>query len=354
LQRETVATVAQIDDFDDIVDVRSPSEYAEDHVPGAINCPVLNDEERSRVGALYTQVSPFQAKKLGAALVSRNIARHMEECFASRERGWRPLVYCWRGGQRSGALAHVLRQIGWQAATLAGGYRSFRREVLAQLEQLPARFQFRVVCGPTGSAKSRLLQALAREGAQVLDLEALARHRGSVLGDLPGDPQPSQRFFDSLLWDALRCFDPARPVFAESESRRIGVLQLPNALMEGLRGGECLLVDAPFAERVRFLKDEYRHFLEDPGPLKEKLCALKELYGRETLGRWLALADARDWDALVPDLLANHYDPAYRRSTTRNFRRYDSGQPVRLDLLDDASLQRAAAQMALAAELVEE
>jgi tRNA 2-selenouridine synthase len=353
LKPENVVTVAQIDDFDEIVDVRSPAEFADDHVPGAINCPVLDNEERARVGTLYTQVSPFQARKLGAALASRNIARHIEERFGARERDWRMLVYCWRGGQRSGALAHVLREIGWQVATLEGGYRRYRRTVIEQLEQLPLGLSFKVVCGPTGSAKSRLLQALSREGAQVLDLEGLARHRGSVLGDLPGSPQPSQRLFESLVWDELRRFDPARPVFAESESRRIGGVQLTNALLERLRGAQCLLIDAPPAERVRLLKEEYRHFLHDPGPLKERLESLKELYGRQTIARWLALADARDWDALVPDLLATHYDPAYRRSTVRNFQRYASAQPVRLDRLDEGSLQRTAAQLAGAADLVE-
>ena len=161
LQRSHTVTVAQLDAFDEVIDVRSPSEFALDHVPGAANCPVLDDEERARVGTLYKQVSPFDARKLGAALVSKNIARHLEEHFRGRDRGWRPLVYCWRGGKRSGAMAHVLREIGWDAATLEGGYRSYRREVMAQLEKLPARFRFRVVCGATGSGKSRLLEALA-------------------------------------------------------------------------------------------------------------------------------------------------------------------------------------------------
>ena len=354
MKHENAVTVAHIDDFDEIIDVRSPAEYALDHVPGAVSCPVLDDEERLRVGTIYTQVSPFQAKKLGAALVSRNIARHIEERFTSREREWRPLVYCWRGGQRSGALVHVLCQIGWHAATLQGGYRSYRREVLAQLEQLPQRMRFKVVCGPTGSAKSALLQALARQGAQVLDLEALARHRGSVLGDLPGDPQPSQRLFDSQVWDRLRRFDPARTVFVESESRKIGVLQVNSGVLEALRSGECLVIEAPIDERVRFLKQEYRHFLEDPEPLKERLACLRDLYGRETIEHWSALADSHDWDSLVPDLLRNHYDPAYRRSTVRNFRHYDAAQPVRLERLYPGHLEEAALSLLELRDLVEE
>jgi tRNA 2-selenouridine synthase len=173
-KRSIAVTVSQLDAFDEVIDVRSPAEFALDHVPHAVNCPVLDDAERAKVGTLYAQVSPFDAKKLGAALVSKNIARHIEERFRGKEKGWRPLVYCWRGGQRSGAMAHVLRQIGWDAATLQGGYRAYRREVLVHLDTLPARFDFRVVCGATGSGKSRLLEALAAQGAQVLDLEHLA------------------------------------------------------------------------------------------------------------------------------------------------------------------------------------
>jgi tRNA 2-selenouridine synthase len=282
---------------------------------------------------------------VGAALASRNIARHIEERFISRERNWKPLVYCWRGGQRSGALAHVLRQIGWPAATLQGGYRSYRREVLAQIGPLAAPLEFRVVCGVTGSGKSRLLEALERNGAQVLDLERLARHRGSVLGDLPGDPQPSQKMFDSLVWDRLRSFDASRPVFVESESRKIGLVQVHGELLERMREGRCIVVEACVAERVRFLKREYDHFLEDPEPLKAKLRCLKDLYGREVIDRWLALADARDWDTLVPDLLQNHYDPAYLRSTLKNFKRYDDAEAVRLERLDDAALGEAAAAL---------
>src|SRR5262252_8185785 len=206
-----VVGVDSIDDFDEIVDVRSPAEFALDHVPGAISCPVLDDEERARVGTLYAS-SPFDAKKLGAALVSKNIARHIESRFRDRDREWRPLVYCWRGGKRSAALAHVLREIGWQASTLDGGYRAYRRAVVSELAELPSRYEFEVICGATGSGKSRLLEALAARGAQVLDLEAVARHRGSVLGDMPGAPQPSQKMFDSVVRDRLRRLDPQRPV----------------------------------------------------------------------------------------------------------------------------------------------
>jgi tRNA 2-selenouridine synthase len=340
-----VVTVAQLAGFDEIIDVRSPSEFAEDHVPGAINCPVLDDAERAVIGTMYKQVSPFDAKKRGAALVAKNIARHIEGTFAVHGRDWRPLVYCWRGGKRSGAMAHILSEIGWHAAQLEGGYRAYRRGVLAQLAELPQKLRYRVVCGATGSAKSRLLEALAQAGAQVLDLESLARHRGSVLGNLPETAQPAQKMFDSLVWDALRKFDPAKEVYVEAESKKIGQLQVPDMLLARMRESPCVLIEAPLAERVAFLMQEYGHFLGDPQDLKTKLDCLAGLHSKETLARWTNLLERRQWDALVADLLANHYDPAYRRATLKNFGQLANAlvlQPAKLDL---ESLEQLAAQL---------
>lgn len=334
LKHDNVVTIARMGEFDEIIDVRSESEYAHDHVPGAGSHPVLNDEERARVGTLYKQVSPFDARKLGAALVARNIARHIEGSFADRPRNWHPLVYCWRGGQRSGAMAHVLRDIGWRVATLEGGYQSFRREVLAQLEILPGSFTFQVICGATGSGKSRFLQALAAQGAQVLDLEQLARHRGSVLGSLPGEAQPGQKWFESQVWDTLRKFDPARPVWIESESRKIGSIQVPTRLLECMRASSCMRIEPPIEERVRFLIDEYAHMLTEPAALKGRLNQLSALQSREVIERWMGLIDARAWEVLVRDLLENHYDPLYQRSMGKSYPTLDSSPvlcPRRLD-----------------------
>jgi tRNA 2-selenouridine synthase len=344
-KRSDAATVAQLDTFDEIIDVRSPAEFALDHVPQAVNCPVLDDSERARVGTLYKQVSSFDAKKIGAALVSKNIARHIDEHFRSRGRSWRPLVYCWRGGQRSAAMAHVLRQVGWDAATLAGGYRAYRREVITQLENTPQGFRFRVVCGATGSGKSRVLAALAAQGAQVLDLEHLARHRGSLLGELPGDPQPSQKMFDSLVWSALKRLDPARAVFVEAESKKIGQLQLPSTLLERMREGECLRLEVPVAERVRFLIEEYRHFLADPAALKERLACLTSRHGHAVIGRWLAQTDSGAWDTLVADLILTHYDPSYLRAAAQNYLHYDSASRFSIERLDESGITRAAAEL---------
>jgi tRNA 2-selenouridine synthase len=345
VKRDNVATVAQIDQFDEIVDVRSPAEFSLDRIPGAVNCPVLDDEQRARIGTLYKQVSPFEARKQGAALVARAIAAHIEGAFLLRGAAWRPLIYCWRGGMRSGAMAHVLRDVGWRVATLEGGYQGYRREVLAQLETLPRRLQFRVVCGPTGSGKSSLLMALACAGAQALDLEGLACHRGSVLGGLPGVPQPSQKWFDSQLWNALRKFDPARPVWVEAESRKIGVLQLPEALLARIRASRCLRIEAPLEERVRLLMREYPHMLDDPAWLKAKLGHLSRLQSHEVLQRWMTLIDARAWDALVLDLLQNHYDPLYRHSMNRSYPDLEKAAALRPAHLDDAGIAALAAKL---------
>lgn len=319
MKTQGVANVTQAGEFDEIIDVRSPAEFAEDHVPGAVNCPVLSNEERARVGTLYKQDSPFAARKLGAALVARHIAEHIEHRFLDKPRDWKPLVYCWRGGKRSGAMTHVLRQVGWPACALEGGYKAYRRQVVAELSERPRRFAFRVVSGATGSGKSRLLEALAAQGAQVLDLEALAAHKGSVLGGLPDEMQPSQKLFESRLLAALRRLAHSRPVFVEAESRRIGGLQLPDALLESMRASPCLRIEADGDARVRFLIGDYGHFLADPASLKEKLGCLRELQSGDTLARWNEWVDARDWPALVGELLALHYDPLYRRSQGKNY-----------------------------------
>ena len=305
--------------WDAILDARSPSEYAEDHLPGAVNCPVLDDAERALVGSAYKQRGAFEAKRIGAPLVAANIARILSERFADRPRSWRPLVYCWRGGTRSGSLTHVLRQVGWDAMQLDGGYKAFRRQVAADLETMPGRFRFRVVCGATGSGKSRLLEALATTPSQVLDLELLAAHRGSVLGEIPGAPQPSQKAFETAIWTALGSFDPARPVFVESESKKVGNLRVPEALIARMREGECLRLEAPGAVRRELLLEDYAHLVADPALLREKLACLAPLHGAERIGLWNELAAKGDWHGLVADLLEAHYDPAYRRSMFRNY-----------------------------------
>ena len=310
--------VAALTEYPDRIDVRSPAEFAADHAPSAANHPVLDDAERARVGTLYVE-SPFAARKLGAAIVARNIAAMLETAFADRPREWRPLVYCWRGGQRSRALTQVLHEVGWRAVQLEGGYRTYRRHVVAELARVPQQLRLVVICGLTGSGKSRLLAALTGAGAQTLDLEGIARHRGSLLGDLPDEPQPSQKWFESQLFDALSRLDASRPVFVESESRRIGSVQMPDALLSAMRVGRALTLRTPREQRVALLKEEYAHFLADPAFLGACLKPLTALHGKAKLAHWAAMAAAGDWDPLVAELLDAHYDPTYVRSLERNF-----------------------------------
>jgi tRNA 2-selenouridine synthase len=319
-----VATLAQLGEFDAILDARSPAEFADDHIPGATSCPVLSNEERIRVGTLYKQVSPFEAKKVGAALVAKNIAAHIEARFLDKPKGWRPLVYCWRGGQRSGAFTHILREIGWDAHRLDGGYKTWRRHVVDTLATLPTQFTYKVISGPTGSAKSRILETLGAQGAQVLHLEELAAHKGSVLGNLPDAPQPSQRMFETNLLAALSKLDAARPVFVEAESRRIGSLQVPDALIFAMRAAPCIRIDACRPARADFLLRDYDYFLSRPQWLIGQLGHLHGLQSNETLARWTALIEAGDFRTLVDELLEKHYDPLYERSQDKNYRYSDA------------------------------
>jgi tRNA 2-selenouridine synthase len=340
--RPDMAALNDLASFDEVIDARSPGEFAEDHIPGAINLPVLDNEERARVGTIYKQVSPFEAKRLGAALVSRNIARHLETWLADKPKKYRPLIYCWRGGTRSGAMTHVLRSVGWQAAQLEGGYKAYRKSVIADLENWPARFRFTVVCGPTGVGKSRFLRALQELGGQVLDLEAMAAHMGSVLGAYPDTPQPSQKFFESQVWAALRGFASNSPVFVESESKKIGNLRTPESLLLHMRSSDCLNLSADIAVRITLLKEEYAHFLANPERLNNELDRLIELRGRETVERWKTQAVKSHWDELVSELLEVHYDPAYSRSLAHNFQRADQGPRLVLQAPDEATVRKLA------------
>jgi len=332
----TLASLAQLRHFDAIIDARSPAEFAHDHIPGAINCPVLYDEERVRVGTLYKQVSPFEARKVGAALVAINVARHIQEQFHAHPRGWTPLVYCWRGGQRSGAFTHILRQVGWAAQRLNGGYKAWRSYVITELALLPQQFEFEVVSGPTGCAKTKILHALAAQGQQVLDLEGLAAHKGSVLGELPRTAQPSQKMFDTQLLDTLSRMDPQRPVYVEAESKRIGQVQLPDTLFEKMNHSPWLSVNASLQARVAFLLRDYVYLFDDP-QLTAHLDRLQPHCGQERVDRWKALVAQKDFAALVSELLTEHYDHFYKRAMRQAQTAVD---PTRVFTADDLSPDR--------------
>ncbi|NTZ87091.1 tRNA 2-selenouridine(34) synthase MnmH [Burkholderia metallica] len=312
--KNLIVTLDRAGEFDEIIDVRTPLEFAEDHIPGALNAPVLSNEERVLVGTMYRQVSPYEATRVGAAIVARNIARHLDTTFADRPRNWRPLIYCWRGGKRSGSMTTWFNLIGWKARQLDGGYKAYRRSVCATLDSLPTRFRYIALVGHTGCGKTRLLNALRDVGAQTLDLEALACHRGSLLGALPGKPQPTQKGFDSGLVETLGRFDPEWPVFVESESRRIGLVQLPIALIEAFHAGPWVQVEAAHDERIAFLLDDYAHLFDEPDAFKAQLHRLIGLHSREEVTRWKGLIDAGARADLFTELIDKHYDPAYART----------------------------------------
>ena len=340
-------SLADLAKFDAIIDVRSPAEFALDHLSGAINCPALTNEERIIVGTLHKQASPFEAKKVGAAMVARNIALHIDAQFRDKPKQWKPLIYCWRGGSRSGAMTHIFRAIGWGAVQLEGGYKAWRAQVVQDLETMPAQFTYNVICGRTGSGKSRLLEAMAEQGMQVLDLEKLAAHKGSVLGNLPDQPQPSQKMLDSLIWGQLSQFDTARPVFVEAESKKIGVLRVPAPLIQAMWRGRCFEVITPQPLRVELLHKEYAHLIADHQLLFFKLDCLAALHSKEQIENWKNLALAGRWHEFVASMLDHHYDPAYDRSMFKNYMNVGVALPIPIN---DISAQGFSEQARLIAE----
>jgi tRNA 2-selenouridine synthase len=348
--KNLLVTIDRLGDFEEIVDVRTPLEFAEDHIPGAINAPVLSNEERVIIGTMYKQVSPFEATRVGAAMVARNIAHHLDTIFADKPRNWRPLIYCWRGGKRSGSMTTWLNMIGWQARQLDGGYKSYRREVIDRLGALPGRFRYVVLIGHTGSGKTRLLQALRAAGAQVLDLEGLAAHRGSLLGALPGHPQPSQKAFDSALVETLAGFDTGKPVFVEAEGRRIGSISIPDALLDNLHAASCVEVQARREDRIAFLLQDYAHLFDDAAFFKSQLSKLVALHSRERVEHWHRLIDGDARAELFAELIDRHYDPAYGRSSKALYAELPHAAHVLFRPNDADSVDQAKALLARLAE----
>lgn len=328
--------------FDTLIDARTPAEFAIDHIPGAVNYPVLDNEERRIVGTLYKQVGAFEARRVGGAMVAANLARHLQGPLADKPAGWKPLVYCWRGGLRSGSMTTWLRLVGWDAQQLAGGYKAWRRHVIDTIEQQAPQLPLVVVCGATGSAKTSLLHALAAQGQQTLDLEGLARHKGSLLGALPGVSQPSQTAFETAIAAVLETLDPARPLYIEGEGKRIGRLTVPLTLVERMRGSPCIEVRAPIAARVEYLLRDYAYLGERPQWLADQLDPLKPLHGNETIAAWQALAHARSLPQLFEALATRHYDPSYARSQRSYFRAWEQRRVVEADDLSPQGIEALA------------
>ena len=229
---------------------------------------------------------------------------------------------------------------------MGGGYKAWRAVVRTQLQTLPQRFRFHVLCGRTGSGKTRLLHALADSGAQTLDLEGLAQHRGSVLGSVPGQAQPSQKRFDTLLWQALQGFDASRPVFVEGESRKIGTLRVPEALIQQLREqGRCVRVELDESARLQLLLHEYGHFAADADGFCRLLEGLVEMRGRDTIKAWQALSREGRWAEVFEALMQRHYDPLYERSLRSSYRQLAQAEPLILQDADAATMLDAARRL---------
>ena len=302
--------------FDDIIDVRTPAEFAEDHLPGAISLPVMSDAERAQVGTLYKQVSTFTARKVGAAIVARNAAAHLDGALAERTGGWRPLVYCWRGGQRSGSFASILSQIGWRVEVLEGGYKAWRALVVKALYDTPVAPRVVLLSGNTGSAKTEVLNMLPARGMQVIDLEGLARHRGSVFGAMPGG-QPSQKSFEAALAAALAQLDPSKPVVIEAESSKVGDCRLPPELWKAMKAAPRVAIAAPRAARADYLTRAYADMVADPDRLLGVINQLRRAHSAELIEVWSGMAVNADYTALADGLMEHHYDPRYASHRSR-------------------------------------
>ena len=327
-----------------VIDARSEREYAEDHLPCAVNLPVVDDEQYAEVGTTH-KADKHRAYTIGVAYALRNMSRSIEELVANYPKDARMLVYCFRGGKRSKLWFDALTTIGFRVDRLPGGWKAYRAWVRDQLDALPGKFRYNVLCGPTGCGKTRLLGALGQVGAQVLDLEGLASHRGSLIGDIPGVAQPTQKWFDSLLVEKLLRFDASQPVWVESESKKIGAIQLPASLLEAMHGGKIFSITAPMSERVKLWREDYSHFERDLDAMMERLRHLRPLVGGDEFALWERLAKEKRAPELFERLMQAHYDPAYARSIGKNYPQIGQASGIELARLDHESLLEAAKRL---------
>ena len=307
--------------FDTIIDVRSPLEFAEDHIVGAINCPVLSDLERQKVGTIYKKESSFKAKIIGSSLTAKNIAFHIENNFMEKKGSWQPLIYCWRGGQRSKAFSIVLSEVGWRTNQLKGGYKEYRNQVINFLDNIGPKLKITLISGKTGSAKTKILKSIENEGGQILDLEGLANHKGSLLGKIPDLIQPSQKFFESLIFNKIQNLNLKDKIYIEAESSKIGNIHIPKSIWKKMINSPRIEISANIELRAKFLVSDYDYMCNDPTLINPIIKGLKNRLSKELFDEWTNLIDRKKWFDLTKSFLENHYDPSYSSNTIKNDRK---------------------------------
>ena len=307
--------------FDTIIDVRSPLEFAEDHIVGAINCPVLSDLERQKVGTIYKKESSFKAKIIGSSLTAKNIAFHIENNFMEKKGSWQPLIYCWRGGQRSKAFSIVLSEVGWRTNQLKGGYKEYRNQVINFLDNIGPKLKITLISGKTGSAKTKILKSIENEGGQILDLEGLANHKGSLLGKIPDLIQPSQKFFESLIFNKIQKLNLKDKIYIEAESSKIGNIHIPKSIWKKMIKSPRIEISANVELRTKFLVSDYDYMCNDPTLINPIIKGLKNRLSKKLFDEWTNLIDRKKWFDLTKSFLENHYDPSYSSNTIKNDRK---------------------------------
>ena len=307
--------------FDTIIDVRSPLEFAEDHIVGAINCPVLSDLERQKVGTIYKKESSFKAKIIGSSLTAKNIAFHIENNFMEKKGSWQPLIYCWRGGQRSKAFSIVLSEVGWRTNQLKGGYKEYRNQVINFLDNIGPKLKITLISGKTGSAKTKILKSIEKEGGQILDLEGLANHKGSLLGKIPDLIQPSQKFFESLIFNKIQNLNLKDKIYIEAESSKIGNIHIPKSIWKKMIKSPRIEISANVELRAKFLVSDYDYMCNNPTLINPIIKGLKNRLSKKLFDEWTNLIDRKKWFDLTKSFLENHYDPSYSSNTIKNDRK---------------------------------
>lgn len=294
-----------------VIDVRSPAEYEIAHIPGAVNIPLFDNEERARVGTRYAQAGKEAGFLLGLEIAGPKLAGYVKKLNSLFPVHSPLVIYCWRGGMRSNAMAWLFSQAGHEVKLISGGYKAYRGYIR---EQITTGWDFRVIGGMTGSGKTEVLGHIRNLGYQVLDLEDLASHKGSVFGHLGQGDQPNNEWFENQLWERLRQLDASIPVFVEDESRSIGKVSMPEPFYMKLQQSRLYLLEVDFEDRVHRLVEEYGLFPKKE--LKENIDKLLGYLGSEAHKKTIALIEEGHLDQAA-GLLLKYYDKKYRESIVR-------------------------------------